>query len=211
MVARRRPTFGAQRRVNGFAYLVVVVLTSVGCGVAVEATGSPAATVQITVLPLPHSGKTIRVPPGGPCPQSLRGYGNVSNPEGELEHVLLPPKPLFGVICWYGSSASTTYGLTHTSLVNGRTARALGVAIDELSTRPPRGAVACPAAFNDAAIITLRLASGAAVDLWYDDSGCQTLDNGYVRAYEIGQRAFFETFIPLVTGLRPAPRDRGTP
>jgi len=148
----------------------------------VEATASPASTPQMRALPLPHSGKTIRVPPVGPCPQSLRGYGNVSNPEATSNTCSCLQNP-YRVICWYGSSTSTTYRLAHASLINGRTARALGVAIDKLSTRPPaerRRARPRSTMRHRRAAFGQRSRGRS----WYDDSGCQTLDNGYLRAYE---------------------------
>jgi hypothetical protein len=41
------------------------------------------------------------------------------------------------------------------------------------------------------------------VDLWFSDSGCETLDNGRIRAYESGNPSF-GAFVMLVSELAPA-------
>jgi hypothetical protein len=107
------------------------------------------------------------------------------------------------VICWYGAPASSDEVLIHTSLVNGRTARALSAAIDRLRTAVPSGQTHCPVASSREAVIAFGMGNGSVIDLWYNDTGCQTLDNGRLRAFETGDPAFSETFIPLVLGLLP--------
>jgi hypothetical protein len=185
---------------RAFNYLAIALLVVVGCGVAAEAPSSRHAPRAAAVVALERSGRAVRLAATGPCPTSLRGFGDVANAEDDLGHELLPAAPRFGVVCWYGTSAS----LVSTSLVDGRSAAALGAAIDALSTKVPQGVTNCPAAFASAAVLALALPHGVVVDLWYDDTGCQSLDNGYLRAYETGNPAFYERFIPLATGLRPA-------
>jgi hypothetical protein len=41
------------------------------------------------------------------------------------------------------------------------------------------------------------------VGLWYDASGCQTLDNGRIGSFEGGNPSFYDGFLNVVDRLSP--------
>lgn len=53
------------------------------------------------------------------------------------------------------------------------------------------------------AIIVFSYRSHPDADLWYHASGCETLDNGYISAFEGGNPGFYEKFMPELASLLP--------
>lgn len=148
---------------------------------------------------------TVRVPARGPCPPSVQGYSDVANNGQDLRSRLLPAGALFGLICRYGQGpGATAFTLIRSALVNGRTALIFEQVISKISTKKSAGVAACPAQFATVTVLAFGFSRRADIDLWYNDSGCQTLDNGFLEASEISNPAFFNQFIPLVTELSPA-------
>jgi hypothetical protein len=156
-------------------------------------------------------GATVHVDATGPCP-SLGKARDVSNQRDLVSGHLLPPRPQFGTICWYRSMPGRPYAWIHRSLVNYRTATALAGAIADLDTARPSGVFNCPAEFADAAVLAFGYLNGKSVDLWFSDSGCQTLDNGVITAYGYGPgAAAFVRYSSLALSLLPpALRGNGT-
>lgn len=122
---------------------------------------------------------------------------------------MVPPNPTAGLICRYAPPSS----FEQTSEVRGslyaqlRLTRAQAVqlagVIDAMSTAVPPNAH-CPAEILSASIIAFAYANAPDVDLWFKDSGCQTLDNGRMSASAIANPAFDGPFESLIAKWAPA-------
>jgi hypothetical protein len=112
---------------------------------------------------------------------------------------LVPPGPMGGLICRNSSNGSLylTVELARSDAVR------LAVVIDAIGTAVPLGTFHCPADDDSASIIAFGDAGRADVDLWYSDSGGETLDNGRIRAHQSGNPSFYNAFLTLV--IEPAP------
>jgi hypothetical protein len=82
-------------------------------------------------------------------------------------------------------------------------AQALGAVVRSLDLTPPAGTAHCPAAFGTVALIGLSYATRQDIGLWYEASGCQTLDNGRIGASETGNPSFYNRFLSTVNRLSP--------
>jgi hypothetical protein len=65
-------------------------------------------------------------------------------------------------------------------------AAAVSLAAHTQSTLHPRGTVFCPAGVESSIIVVLSYPTGADIDIWWNESGCQTADNGHVEVYFYG-------------------------
>lgn len=158
------------------------------------------------------TGHLIRVLGTGACPTSLGSAHDVRNFGSWPAMELAPPGPVGGLICRYAApftqptvAPPTLYRQVRLTETEAAT---LGVAVDELSTAHPTGSTSCPAAFDTASVIVLFYRTGQAADLWFSDTGCQTLDNGSLSAFEPGDPAFYLRFDSLIDSLaapRPGP------
>jgi hypothetical protein len=83
------------------------------------------------------------------------------------------------------------------------TARHLASVIDSISTIAPHGVTSCPAAIGSASIIAFSYPQAPDVDVWFSDSGCRTLDNGFIGAFEPGNPSFYQGFESLIDELCP--------
>ena len=146
-------------------------------------------------------GPRIRVLVSLGCPSTLDGYQGVSNSGSDLADSLLPANPLSGLICRYGPAygpgpAASSERLYRHALLGPVAAHPLASAIDAISTTPPQGTFSCPSDSGLHTIIAFAYASRSDVDLWYADSGCRTLDNGLIGAFEGGNPSFYGAFEP---------------
>lgn len=82
-------------------------------------------------------------------------------------------------------------------------AQQLAAAIRSLDLRAPTGSISCPADIGTVAVIDLSYAAHADVDLWYAASGCQTLDNGRIGAFEGGTSSFYQGFQETIDRFSP--------
>jgi hypothetical protein len=86
--------------------------------------------------------------------------------------------------------------------------RQLAASIDRVSTAPPHGTYSCPAIILGNVIIAFSVPGRADIDIWWTDSGCQTLDNGVIGAYGGGNpsfNGFLTTIGALTSGRQPTP------
>jgi hypothetical protein len=65
-------------------------------------------------------------------------------------------------------------------------AAAVSLAAYTQSTRHNRGTVICPAGTNASTIVVLGYPTGADIDIWWNESGCQSADNGHIEVYFYG-------------------------
>lgn len=149
----------------------------------------------------------VRVLVSRSCPAALGGMQDVVN--SYAGDALVPPNPIGGLICRYWSTIpqpedSKSPGSLYLAVVLAPAVAAnLATVIDAISTAPPRGTVACPSDDGSASIIAFAYASRPDVDLWFHDSGCATLDNGRIGAFEVGNPRFYDSFASLVDELAP--------
>jgi hypothetical protein len=65
----------------------------------------------------------------------------------------------------------------------------------------PKGVYHCPAQLHSVTLLAFGYSTRRAVDLWYNDSGCQTLDNGTITAWQVASSVDFGRFVRLVNQL----------
>jgi hypothetical protein len=122
---------------------------------------------------------------------------------------LVPSSPTAGLICRYaGSATSPPSAAVGPSLyrqvrLTGAEAFKLAGVIAKVSTRVPKGTFSCPAGWDTASVIAFSYRGQSGADLWYYDSGCQTLDNGRIGAFQGGNPSFYLRFVPLIDRLAP--------
>jgi hypothetical protein len=122
---------------------------------------------------------------------------------------LVPPNPIAGLICRYAPPSSSGQSIeaprslyAQVRLIRAQAVQLAGV-IDAMSTAAPPGGAHCPADRPSASIIAFAYANAPDVDLWFKDSGCQTLDNGRVKASAIANPAFDGPFESLISAWAP--------
>lgn len=143
------------------------------------------------------------------CPATDVGYGDVVNmfPGPPL----VPPDATGGLICRYG--AGTHLGLNGAGTGTLASAQRLGEAqadelanaIRQVNLNAPSGSSDCPADVGLVTVIGFAYAGRADVGLWYKSSGCQTLDNGRIGAFEGGNPSFYNGFEGMIDHLSPPP------
>jgi hypothetical protein len=193
------PKPGALPGVPGTQVTLVIRMRRLGTvtllpmlGVLIAMMTSCASTPVISPGEVP-----VRVLVSDGCRSLLGGTQDVVNSDTGDE--LVPPAPVGGLICRYSSDRSLYAAVD----VATSDAVRLAVVIDAISTAVPQGSFHCPAADDSASIIAFAYADRADVDLWFSDSGCQTLDNGRIRAYESGNPSFYNSFLTLINALAP--------
>jgi hypothetical protein len=144
---------------------------------------------------------------GTTCARSLGEFQDVNAPgrRALFGSHLVPVglRAVGAVLCRYAPSAG--HGPEHRTLVAHATigaadARKLERAARAVDLRKPSGTASCPEADGTVVVIGFRTADHAAVGLWWDASGCQTIDNGVVGASQIGN-ASFSRFQDVAAGV----------
>jgi hypothetical protein len=139
------------------------------------------------------------------CPASIAGYRDVVN--NFAGPPLVPAGPNAGVVCRYhatgGIPSSHAGQLADQTRLDSAKAQELAGAIRSLDLRAPTGTTACPADIGTIALIGLLYPAHADVGLWYAASGCQTLDNGRIGAFQGGNPSFYEGFQGTIDRLAP--------
>jgi hypothetical protein len=178
----------------GLATAGVLALAASGCGSLPSVSGASSP---------------IRLLASHPCPVTLGAADGVSNPG--IGDELVWPNPSSGLICRYAppSPFNTDFDLDPGSLyaqvwLTRSQAARLAAVIESISTAVPTGSFHCPAAFDSASLIVLAYTSAPDIDLWFQDTGCQTLDNGKIRAFEVGNPNFFGPFDSLIQEWAPS-------
>ena len=141
------------------------------------------------------------------CPSSLAGFQDVVNTFPGPP--LVPAGPSAGLICRYGpiygvgpTPASQRLLATSKQLNEGQ-AEELAAVIRSLTLTVSVGAFHCPADFGEVAVIGFAYPGKTDVGLWYRTTGCQTLDNGRIGAFDGGNPSFYNGFVNLIEHLSP--------
>jgi len=136
------------------------------------------------------------------CPKSVRGYQDVVNTYPGPP--LAPAGAISGLICRYRPTlAANGGGLARQTRLGEAQANELLGAVRGLDLAAPKGVMACPADFGATVLIGFSYANRPDVGLWYDASGCQSVDNGRLGSFEPGNPSFYNTFLTVVDRLSP--------
>jgi hypothetical protein len=123
----------------------------------------------------------------------------------------LPQSEGAGLVCQYASSqnlkAPTTTVLARSTPLTQQSAARLAQPLGNVSVKAPTGKFECPAYLvGSITIIALSYRGlGADVDLWYSTSGCQTIDNGHVEAFQGANPSFYDGFETALEQVAPLP------
>lgn len=143
------------------------------------------------------------------CPATDVGYRDVVNTFPGPP--LVPPGTTGGLICRYGAgphlglNGAGTGTLASSRRLGEAQADELANAIRQVNLDAPFGSSGCPADVGLVTVIGLAYAGRADVGLWYKSSGCQTLDNGRIGAFEGGNPSFYNGFEGVINHLSPPP------
>lgn len=145
----------------------------------------------------------LKVDVAAGCPAKVSGYRDVVNTF--VGPPLVPANPTGGLVCRYvpGLASKDAGRLARSTKLNQSHAAALAGLIRKLSVKPPTGPVNCPADFDSVAVIAFSYSGRADVALWYNASGCQSLDNGAIGSSETGDPSFYNGFMPYLNKLSP--------
>jgi hypothetical protein len=172
------------------------LIVSASVGVLAAAALAAYAIVTVTSSSPYTPGKPqIRFTVTDGCPARLARFGDV-RPDGPgLGSALVPDQtPSAGLICTYRPLPRYAAAQHGSVRLPAATARMLSAALARVELTGPPGEVACPAATGRFAVIVLSYPGRPDVDVRYLDSGCQTLDNGVVQAWEVTNPSFYEGF-----------------
>jgi len=141
---------------------------------------------------------------GAGCPAPVAHYHDVVNtfPGPPLVPGLPPTR---AVVCWYHDVDMPSPGALALQVrLDRRDARTLATAVRGLSLRPPPAVpFACPADIGTVALIGFSYSSRPDVALWYDASGCQTLDNGRLGSFQGANPSFYVGFEGTINRFAP--------
>jgi hypothetical protein len=143
------------------------------------------------------------------CPATIGPAQDVANTGVALDKTMLPPNAVSGQICRFGPAYRSGQlvvpagALYREQQLDRSTVEHLTSVIDGISTARPPGVTSCPDADGSASIIVISYADTVDVNLWFFDSGCRTLDNGVIGAFEDGNPAFYNDFESLMDRLSP--------
>jgi hypothetical protein len=141
------------------------------------------------------------------CPASVAGYADVVNTFPGPP--LLPAAPTAGLICQYGPGVGLGPDSSGRSLLVSSTrldqtqAQQLARAIRQLDLAGPSGVFFCPMDDGAVDVIGFTYPGRSDVGLWYTTSGCQTLDNGRIGAFQGANPSFYDGFENVINQLSP--------
>jgi hypothetical protein len=180
------------------ALVAVAVMAALGL---VPAGASVAGTAD-RVWYVSHAPK-LRLDVAAGCPTSVAAYQDVVNTFPGPP--MVPARPKSGLICRYGPSMATPRParLERQTRLDPGEASLLAATVRQLDLKPPAGVSSCPADFGVVAVIAFSYAGRPDTGLWYHASGCQSLDNGRIGAFEGGNPSFYNRFLNTVDRLSP--------
>ncbi|HYA01341.1 MAG TPA: hypothetical protein VEK76_13485 [Candidatus Binatia bacterium] len=148
------------------------------------------------------------------CPASVVGYRDVVNTFPGPP--LVPADPSAGLICTYGPGPGLGPNgngrglLISSSRLDQATAQQIANTIRLINLAAPTGVFHCPADDGSVAVIEFAYPGRADVGLWWKTSGCETLDNGRIGAFQGGNPSFYSAFEGVIDRLS-LPFQKGDP
>jgi hypothetical protein len=135
------------------------------------------------------------------CPVSAGKARDVKNTAASSSRLLSSSVPATkGLVCVYGGSLNPAQ--VRQIILNSAKASRLAAVLRQVSMQgPPNGPVNCPADTGGFTVIAFTFTEAPDEDVRWDDSGCQTLDNGRVGTTQIANDSFgrFQTVEADVT------------
>jgi len=205
-----RSRVGIATVVLGVAGLVACASTRIATSNGSLASPTPVGTprgAHSSPLPAPAfsapPGQHLRVTVAAGCPKTMPwAVTDVENPaDPALEKTLAPSGATSGLICRYASDNRMYFSpgantevdtpapmpvpnLRASVVLTEGMAASLSAVAAATGIAAAVGSYSCPSdAPGHLALIVLGYPSRSDVDLWYNDSGCQVADNGYVSAF----------------------------
>ncbi|GAA4193632.1 hypothetical protein GCM10022288_27720 [Gryllotalpicola kribbensis] len=165
---------------------VVAVLGIEAAVVAVALAGCSAAPGTWFTPSTP----TISIAATSSCPATLGAARDVPD-RSAGSATLLPAsgKPPAALACSY-----TDRELSSQTRLGAAASRELASVVNEIDLSKPTGTTSCPAQLDQITVIAFEIGNTDDVDLWWNDSGCQTVDNGRLGAFQGGNPSFYRTF-----------------
>jgi hypothetical protein len=157
----------------------------------------------------------VRVTVAGGCPLSLGDAEDVSNPGpdfwSELWHYsrLARSGAIRGLVCQYTLSSVERLPVPELQrrdvMTRAQASAVSAAAWGESRSHPGFGQTECPAEAEGAvSIVVLGYAAGPDADIWWNDSGCQTADNGHIQVDLAGPGVAGDDFPDAVDNVLPA-------
>jgi hypothetical protein len=125
------------------------------------------------------------------CPSVIDPTGDVSNLlTEELSNGLVPGNPDSGLICRYAPTQDSRLArqitLYRQTVLDSSATKQLASVIGTFTPQPPPLVSSCPSDDGSESVIVFSFHQRSDVDLWYEDSGCEYLDNGFIGAWNTG-------------------------
>jgi hypothetical protein len=190
------------------------IATSDGSPTSPSGSGTSTGRAHPSVLPAPAfsapAGQRLRVTVVQGCPATMPwAVTDVSNrADPALTKALAPTGATTGLICRYAADNQTRFSpganadvdspaptpapnLRASATLTQAQAASLSALVAATSLAPVVGTYSCPMDEpGHDALIVFGYPSGPDVDLWYRDTGCQGIDNGYVSGFQGGSESF---------------------
>jgi hypothetical protein len=171
-------------------------------------------------------GQHLRVTVAQGCPKTMPwAITDVENPsDAALTKELAPSGATSGVICRYATDDQIHFSpganteidsapplpvpnLRASTTLTPPQAGSLAAVASATSIAPVVGTYSCPSGeFGHVALIVLGYPNRVDVDLWYSDTSCQHIDNGFVSGFQ-GSSESFGNLQDAIDGLVPRPSE----
>ena len=122
----------------------------------------------------------------------------------------MPSSPTKGLIFGYESilgvnqpGSPNSGKLLKTVLLNKQKAIILANSLRNISLKVPSGVYLCPLDIGSVILIGFSYNGRTVVGLCYNNGGCQTLDNGRLGTFEVGNLSFYSGFETVFNKLFP--------
>lgn len=150
---------------------------------------------------------TISLTVAAGCPTTVMHARDVANVDPG-DSALLPAgaMPDAALICAYSGPLNPSNQHLAKTLSADATRR-IADALPHVSLARPRGPVSCPADSGAFAILALSYPHHPDVSLWWNTTGCQSIDNGRIGASQIASPSFsdFQNTFDTAAGLPDGP------
>lgn len=151
---------------------------------------------------------TISLTVADGCPTTVTRPRDVANTDPG-DSTLLPAgsMPDAALICAYSGPLNPSDEHLAKTL-NADEAQRIADALLHVSLARPRGTVSCPDDSGAFAILAFSYPHHPDVSLWWNTTGCQSIDNGRIGASQIASPSFsdFQNTFDAVAGLPDGPR-----
>lgn len=159
--------------------VAVVAVTLAGC-----------AATETQSIPL------VRVPVMAACPSTTAARGATGRdpvPSGTLLPARLPVTG--ALVCDYRlrdePTSASGLALVREVRLDARSAARLAAAAAGVQVqKAPAGPTSCPADTGGLRLVALTVSRSSAVDLWWADTGCQTISRGAAVAHDVANPSF---------------------